>query len=175
MSDGIRLGPSPVNLDVSFTAPTFAAPQMVRFRYRLYGFDQDWVRAEARSARYTNLPAGNYRFEVQARNADGIWSNTGAGFSFVLLPPFRQTTLAYVLYVLFVILIAWVVMVLRTRSLVRRQQELAQLVTERTAQLAERTAQLETEKAALECARRELQIQATHDSLTGLFLSLIHI
>lgn len=162
MSDGIRLGPSPVNLDVSFSAPTFVAPQMVRFRYRLYGFDQDWVLADSRSARYTNLPAGNYRFEVQARNPGGEWSPSGAGFSFVLRPPFRETNLAYLLYALFAILVAWSVMAFRTRSLVRRQQELAHLV-------ADRTIQLETEKSSLEAARRELQVQATHDSLTGLF------
>jgi diguanylate cyclase (GGDEF)-like protein len=35
--------------------------------------------------------------------------------------------------------------------------------------VAERTAQLEAEKAALEATRRELHIQATHDSLTGIF------
>jgi diguanylate cyclase (GGDEF)-like protein len=162
MRDGIRLGPSPVSLQVSFTAPTFVAPQMVRFRYRLYGFDQDWVRAENRNARYTNLPAGSYRFEVQAMNPGGTWSASGAEFSFVLRPPFRETTLAYLLYTLFAILIAWGVMAFRTRSLVRRQQELAHVV-------AERTAQLETEKTALEAARRELHVQATHDSLTGLF------
>ncbi len=161
MSNEIQLGPSPVNLEVSFTAPTFVAPQSVHFRYRLYGFDQDWIGADVRSARYTNLPAGNYRFEVQAKNAGGAWSASDARFGFVLRPPLRQTTLAYVLYIVFAILIAWGVMAFRTRSLVLRQQELAQLVTERTAQL-------ETEKTALEAARRELQVQATHDSLTGL-------
>lgn len=162
MSDGIRLGPSPMNLEVSFTATTFVAPQMVHFRYRLFGLDQDWVSADARSARYTNVPAGNYRFEVQARNADGVWGDTGAGFRFVLRPPLRETKLAYTLYALFAVLLAWGVLAFRTSSLVRRQQELAQLV-------AERTAQLETEKTALEAARRELHVQATHDSLTGLF------
>jgi diguanylate cyclase (GGDEF)-like protein len=35
--------------------------------------------------------------------------------------------------------------------------------------VAERTAQLEAEKTALEAVRRELQIQATHDAMTGMF------
>jgi diguanylate cyclase (GGDEF)-like protein len=159
---GMRLGPSPVNLEVSFSAPTFVAPQMVRFRYRLYGFDRDWVRADARSARYTNLPAGRYQFAVQAQNADGVWSETGAGFGFILLPPLRETPTAYAIYTVAALLCVWGLLTLRTRNLLRRQQELTRVV-------AERTAQLETEKTELEAARRELHVQATHDSLTGLF------
>ncbi|HTX42739.1 MAG TPA: two-component regulator propeller domain-containing protein [Acidobacteriaceae bacterium] len=162
LNDRLRLGPSPATLEVAFTAPSFVAPQLVRFRYRLDGFDSDWEAAEGRSARYTNLPAGHYRFLVQAENADGIWNQTGASFSFVLRPPLAETPLAYVLYALFGLLIAWGVIALRTRNLVRRERELTRVV-------AERTSQLELEKAALEAARRELHIRATHDSLTGLF------
>lgn len=160
--EGGQLGVSPVNMTVAFTAPTFVAPQFVRFRYRLYGFDTDWVDADGRNVRYTNLPAGTYRFAVEARNANGLWSPAGASFNFVLRPPLTQTALAYALYLMIGIVVAWSVMAWRTRSLVRRQQELALVV-------AERTTQLRTEKAALEAARRELHIQATHDALTGLF------
>ena len=51
---------------------------------------------------------------------------------------------------------------LRTRSLVRHRGELERLV-------AERTAQLQQEKQALAEAREALQVQATHDSLTGIW------
>ena len=45
------------------------------YRFRLEGFDRDWTDAgNARSAEYTNLPAGDYRFVVEARNADGVSS-----------------------------------------------------------------------------------------------------
>lgn len=159
---GLRAGPSPVNLEVNFTAPSFIAPQLMGFRYRLEGFDPDWIEADARSARYTNLPAGNYRFRVQAESADGVWSDPGAAFAFDLRPPLTETTLAYLFYIVVATLLVWAVLWLRTRSLTRRHKELERLVTVRTSQL-------ETEKSALEAARRELQVQATHDSLTGLF------
>lgn len=160
--NGVPLAVSPTTLDVSFTAPSFVAPQLVHFRYRLYGFDSDWIEADGRSARYTNLPSGNYRFAVQASNADGVWSDTPAGFEFTLRPPLAETPLAYALYFLLGLVLAWSVLALRTRSLVHRQRELTRVV-------AERTSQLEAEKTALEAARRELHTQATHDSLTGLF------
>jgi diguanylate cyclase (GGDEF)-like protein len=162
LKNGIRIGPGPGNLEVAFTAPSFVAPQLMHFRYKLIGFDPDWVMADARSARYTNLPAGKYTFAVEAQNEDGIWSDPGTSFSFVLRPPLTETPVAYVFYGLIALVLAWGVVALRTRTLVHRQWELTRVV-------AERTAQLEEEKTALEAARRELHIQATHDSLTGLF------
>lgn len=163
LTDGIRLGPGSGNFEVAYTAPSFVAPTHMQFRYRLEGFDRDWITAgPRRHAWYTNLPPGNYTFRVQAANSDGVWNLAGASISFVLRPPITRTPLAYSLYVLAILLIIWAVVVLRTRSLVRRQQELNRVV-------AERTAQLEEEKSSLEQARRELHTRATHDSLTGLF------
>jgi diguanylate cyclase (GGDEF)-like protein len=163
LENGIRLGPGSGNLQVTFTAPSFIAPQKVRFRYRLSGYDSEWTNADSRrTAWYTNLPPGHYTFEVQAENSDGISSRTGASLSFVLLPPLTRTPLAYVGYGVLAILLVWGAIAFRTRRLTRRQQELTRIV-------AERTAQLEAEKKGLEEARRELRVQATHDSLTGLY------
>ena len=162
LDDGIRVGRGTGNLDVAFTAPTFIAPQLVRFRYRMYGLDKSWVDADARSARYASLPPGHYTFVVEAENPDGSWNRPRVVFSFVVLPPLLKTPLAYAWYVMLALIVAWTIVALRTRSLIRRQWHLTSLV-------AERTAQLEKEKEALEAARRELHIQATHDSLTGLF------
>ena len=161
--NGIRLGPGSGNLEVDFSAPSFVAPQQERFRYRLIGFDPDWNYSGGRRiAWYTNLPPGKYTFTVQAENNDGVWNDTGASLSFSLRPPLSRTPAAYACYGLLVLLLAWAVVAFRTRALTLRQQELTRTV-------AERTAQLEAEKAALEATRRELHIQATHDSLTGIF------
>lgn len=163
LQNGIRLKHGSGNLEVSFTAPSFVAPQRVRFRYRLEGFDPDWIYAGTRrNAWYTNLPPGNYTFIVQAENDDAVRNLTGASFRFALRAPPAQTPLAYLGYALAVLLLTWGIIAFRTRSLTRRQEQLTRLV-------AERTAQLVAEKAALEEARCALQIQATHDSLTGIF------
>lgn len=163
LQDGIRLKHGSGNLEVSFTAPSFVAPQRVRFRYRLVGFDPKWIYSGTRrNAWYTNLPPGNYTFIVQAENDDLLVNETGASFRFVLRAPLTQTPLAYLCYALAALLLTWGIIAFRTRSLTRRQEELTRLVTERTAQLV-------AEKAALEEARCALHIQATHDSLTGIF------
>ncbi|MGA7522543.1 MAG: two-component regulator propeller domain-containing protein [Acidobacteriaceae bacterium] len=163
LQNGIRLKHGSGNLEVSFTAPSFVAPQRVRFRYRLVGFDPAWIYSGTRrNAWYTNLPPGNYTFIVQAENDDLVVNQTGASFSFVLRAPLTQTPLAYLFYGLAGLLLTWGFIGFRTRSLTNRQEQLTRLV-------AERTAQLVAEKAALEEARSALHIQATHDSLTGIY------
>ena len=101
-------------------------------------------------------------FTVPAENSDRLWKRIGDTFTFFLATPLTHTWYAYLAYSLLALLLAWRVIALRTRTFIRRQHELMRV-------FAERNAQLESEKAALEVARRELQVQATHDSLTGVF------
>ena len=67
-----RAPPGRGKLEVSYTSSTFARPEGVGFRYRLLGFDQDWIDAgQRRVAYYTNLPPGRYTFSVKACALDG--------------------------------------------------------------------------------------------------------
>ena len=80
-----RLAPGERNLEFDYVAIDYQAPEYIRYRYRLEGFEQEWVEAGARrSAFYTNLPPGRYAFQIQACNADGVWNLAGARFAFTL-------------------------------------------------------------------------------------------
>jgi ligand-binding sensor domain-containing protein/signal transduction histidine kinase len=86
------LPPSRGDLEFRYSARTLSDPEKVRFRYRLDGFDDDWHDAGARrTATYTNVPPGRYRFEVDAAHADGAWSGRPATFELALRPQFYQT------------------------------------------------------------------------------------
>jgi signal transduction histidine kinase len=79
-------------LEIRYTALNFSAPDRVRFKYRLEGYETTWVQAGAnRSARYSRLPPGHYRFQVLACNQDGVWNETGSRLTLVVEPPFWQT------------------------------------------------------------------------------------
>src|SRR5258708_20402292 len=79
-------------LDVSYAGLSFVSPQLVKFKYKLEGFDEDWVDAGTqRVAHYTNLPPGAYRFRVIACNNNGLWNVTGANLEFYLQPHFYIT------------------------------------------------------------------------------------
>ena len=79
-------------LEFHYTALSFKVPLRVKFKYKLEGYDHNWVDAGTRRvAYYTNLPPGNYEFMTIACNDDGVWNNTGANFRFELKPHFYQT------------------------------------------------------------------------------------
>ena len=90
------------------------------------------------------------------------WSAAAEPLNLAVAPAWDRTRLAYLIYILAGIILAWLVVETRTRSLKRRRDELERLVVERTAQL-------EIEKQGLMRAREALQFQAAHDSLTGLW------
>jgi signal transduction histidine kinase len=88
----LKLGPVRQRVDFAFSAPAFSAPENVHFRHRLEGYDGEWTEAgPQRSASYARLPAGSYRFLVEARNSDGVWSERPAALAVVIAPFYWQT------------------------------------------------------------------------------------
>ena len=87
-----RIPPGDGDLEVTFTAACLRRPEMTRYRYRLMGRDGEWISGGTqREVRYTNLPAGDYVFEVQALNEDDVPSVRSARLAFVMTPHFHQT------------------------------------------------------------------------------------
>jgi signal transduction histidine kinase len=70
---------------------SLAAPDRVRFRYRLDGFDRDWSDpVSERQAVFTNLAPGPYRFRVIASNSEGVWNSAEAALPFTIAPAWWQ-------------------------------------------------------------------------------------
>ncbi len=96
LTEPLVVAPGMRRFEFRYAGMSFVAPQKVRYRYKLDGFDRDWVEAGAgRAAYYTNLPPGRYRFHVLAANNDGLWNETGASLDFRLRPRFYQTLWFY--------------------------------------------------------------------------------
>jgi ligand-binding sensor domain-containing protein/signal transduction histidine kinase len=125
----MRIAAGHVHFQFDYAGLSFTAPQKVRYRYMLEGFDRGWTEAGARrSAYYTNIPPGHYTFRVQAANNDGLWNMEGAALEFELRPHFYQTIWFYVL--LAVALAGLVVLALR-RRLKRAESEFSAVLGER--------------------------------------------
>lgn len=87
-----RLQPDHERLEFGYTGLSFVAPGKVLFKYRLEGIDKAWVDAGTkRTAYYSRLPAGTYRFHVIACNNDGLWNTRSASVQFSVAPFFWQT------------------------------------------------------------------------------------
>ncbi|HEX3684169.1 MAG TPA: two-component regulator propeller domain-containing protein [Bryobacteraceae bacterium] len=87
----LELKPFENNVEIRYAGLSFVSPEKVTFRYLLEGYDKTWTDAGARrEAFFTNLPPGTFRFEVIARNADGIWSSRPAVLPFTIEPRLYQ-------------------------------------------------------------------------------------
>jgi DNA-binding CsgD family transcriptional regulator len=81
-----------------FSSSLYSYQSNLEYTYRLTGFDENWSDWTKRTEKeYTNLPAGNYTFEIKVRNNLGNES-AASGYTFKILPTWYQTIWAKILY-----------------------------------------------------------------------------
>jgi signal transduction histidine kinase/DNA-binding response OmpR family regulator/ligand-binding sensor domain-containing protein len=132
----LEIPPGRDRIEFHYTSLSLLVPARVRFRFKLEGYDQDWVDAGSRRvASYTHLPPGAYQFRVVASNGDDIWNEQGAALRLVLQPHFYQTVWFYLVCAAAVLLAAFAGQRFNTRRLRTRASELARVVAERTEEL----------------------------------------
>jgi ligand-binding sensor domain-containing protein len=88
----VVIPPGYEQLEINYTALNFSAPDAVRFKCWLEGYEarpKD-VGGE-RVVSYPKLPPGDYRFHVYAANEDGVWNETGSVLGITVQPWFWQT------------------------------------------------------------------------------------
>ncbi len=120
-STAMQLSPNVTRLEIDYTVPDLTGPRRTRFRYRLEGFDADWIDAgTARRAMYTNLAPRAYRFRVEANDQRGTWTGVAAVWDFSVRPAFHQTTWFLAACVTGLGLATWSVWRLRLRQVHRQ-------------------------------------------------------
>lgn len=113
---------------IQFAALNFLHSNKNNYKYKLEGFDKDWLVADknSRKVTYTNLDPGTYKFKVIAANNDDIWNEKGAEITITVLAPYWQTPLAYAIYGVFIIVVLFFVrrfMINRERLNFKIEQE----------------------------------------------------
>lgn len=112
LADKITLSYQNNSFSIRFVALSFEDPARNRYSYILNGVDKDWItNSENNTASYTNLPPGEYKFEVRGSNNDHQWNDKTTIVTVIITPPWWQSTIAYVVYVLLLLgliaLLAW--------------------------------------------------------------------
>ena len=79
-------------LTIGYALPEFRIPGRILFRYRLEGWDRDWIEAgSTREATYTGIPPGHYIFRVAHSDGYGSWNSGESTMLIRVAPYFYQT------------------------------------------------------------------------------------
>lgn len=173
MHDRYQLPSEVERVAVAYSGLGFRAPDKMRYRYRLEGFDADWVNADTRTeAVYTNLPSGSYRLRIQAMALPLDWTDAKrigeTALTLDVAMPYWQRPWAVALMALALIGLVWAFIAWRTASYRRRQRQLNDEIAVRTHELSEKNRALERADAERDTLFKRLAHQASHDALTGL-------
>ncbi len=154
LADGNRIPYAGGDLSFFFAVPSAVNRADLTFFYRLSGIQEAWVSTHDTLAHFSSLRAGDYTFQVFARNAaTGVVSNPIA-YTFTVLPPWWQSEWFFFLCILLAAGVLALLYSWRVRHLLQQRLQLEALVRERTAEL--------------EASQAELRQLATRDGLTGL-------
>lgn len=108
-TESITLNHSDNVFSITFAALSFFHPEKNVYKYKLEGFNDDWLLADnqSRTVTFTNLDPGTYTFRVIAANNDGLWNEEGAQLKITVLPPFWKTRTAFFLYTMGILLVLY--------------------------------------------------------------------
>ncbi|HOS29381.1 MAG TPA: adenylate/guanylate cyclase domain-containing protein [Treponemataceae bacterium] len=123
-------------VDIEYTALSFVSTDMIRFRYILEGFENDYSQlTSSRSVSYTNLAPGNYTFKVWAANSDMLWCENPASITIIQKPFLYQMPVFWIFIGLVICGIIYSIIVIRINRLKREQLRLETMVQMKTIDL----------------------------------------
>lgn len=120
-------------ISIDFTVLDYRSTNKQLYAYRLKGFDTEWQSVKnQRRATYTNLPPGNYTFEVKSLNTDLYENFPVKTLAIKIAPPPWRTVWAYILYVILLgifieIARRIVITMIRLRNRITVEQRLTEL------------------------------------------------
>ncbi len=152
---GVNMKAGSKNIEFHYTALSFLNPDKMTFKYKLEGYDKDWIDAGIRrTAYYSNIPAQKYTFKVIASNNSGIWNNIGAEYSFSRSAWFYETWWFKSLAVSFLIFMVYLLFHWKLNAEKSRNRKLQAEVYER-------------KKAQEALKQSEQRLQAIFDNTTS--------
>lgn len=151
-------------ISFEYVGLNYAYPESTEYKYRLLGFDQEWIDAgKSRRVTYTNLPAGIFQLQIIAGNSDNVWSDPGYSLDITVKPAPWNTWWAYILYTSIVALTLLLYSRMLNRKLVLEQQQ--KLYLEQ--QVYEKTEKFTSKNLELAQANKQLEKAAIVDKVTG--------
>ncbi|KQQ30955.1 hypothetical protein ASF61_17105 [Duganella sp. Leaf126] len=137
-SRGLEIPAGTRNVNIELASLDYSASSRNRYGFRLEGYDQDWVEADAshRVATYANVAPGTYRLHLRGSNREGVWSPHELTMTLHFLPAWYQTWWARTGAALGIVLLGWGLYRWRIRQLESAKIQLQHEVRAHTRHLA---------------------------------------
>ncbi|MEP4531776.1 MAG: ATP-binding protein [Cyclobacteriaceae bacterium] len=150
----------------NFAIPYFKMNDEIFYQYKLEGFDKNWSKWTRRDEKeYTNIPVGEYKFRLRARNVFYKISDETV-FPIYVIPPWYMTSLAYMAYGILFIILMWAIVRLNARRLKKENEKLEYTILERTQEIRYQAEKLQT----LDNAKSRFFANISHELRTPLTL-----
>lgn len=164
------------NIEIHYAGLSFRQPDLVRFRYRLAGYDSDWQDVGSRRvAYYSDVRPGQYAFEVAAANSHGTWSAANSSLRFTKAPFWYETRTFYALTMALLFLIGYGVYAIRARRINAYNAELAGINVKLGEQIRERQrAEVALEEQYQELQRTNRTLQSSNKEMQRFAYTVSH-
>jgi Signal transduction histidine kinase len=95
---------------IEFSTFDYSMSNETQYTYKLEPFDTEWSKPSSLNfAVYKKMKPGTYRLHVKACNSSGMWSKKETILEITIKPPFWQSAVAYILYLILACIILYVV------------------------------------------------------------------
>lgn len=167
----VELNTGTDDFSINFHALTYTSPEKTHFRYKLIGFEDTWTEVyNERTATYSDIPAGEYIFQLLSTNNHGLWNTTPAEITIIVTDQFYNQWWFFPLLIFLFILSLIPASHLRYRYMLKKQQKMRKIIDRQTARLQEEKNELERKNKIIEQQSDKLrQLNETKDK----FFSII--
>lgn len=108
-TDKLTLSHNQSFFSIEYVGVNYTRSKNNQYAYLLEGFDEKWNYVGSKTnATFTNVPAGNYIFQVKASNNDGLWNEIPTKLNIKILPAWWQSNLAWLIYLLTIMTISYI-------------------------------------------------------------------
>ncbi|WP_187263738.1 hybrid sensor histidine kinase/response regulator transcription factor [Pontibacter beigongshangensis] len=132
-TESIELAYNENIVEIEYTILDYHSSNKLHYAYRLVGFDEEWHQVKnQRKATYTNLPPGDYLFEVKSQDSELFEALPYKRLAITIHPPIWRTTWAYVLYFVLALILLEVIRrvafsMIKLRNRIAIEQKLTEL------------------------------------------------
>ncbi len=154
------------DFQIRFAALSFSTPEKNMYKYKLEGYDEDWVEVSAQSpwATYSNLPRGKYKFMVKASNSSLIWSDQVTTLDIRVRPAWWSTYIFYIIWIVVISGIVYTMVKVREERLKKDREKLQRELDSGKEEIEQQRVRVENQQEELRLRDEREKIAKWHNN-----------